>query len=317
MNEQLLLLDQAVQREKQERAARELYEQEQRLRAVLLGSSYSQSPLAEEERVRIPVKKKGGGGSSFCFCGGSSKKHIDGLLAQRASSLGVICCHPWGPVGGSMYDPNVVYVLNSFKSCTTLRFNFRSGIDFGITAANDLRDAIDYMLSAIESPPQRVLLVGYSYGSLVVADVAPEHDQVVAFAMLMPPLGVKSFLMGPPLLREDPTERARASPKPKLMVIGTHDQFCTRERFERWANTLQQPARSVVMQGPLVEERGCGGCGHDHDHGHGESLVERRQPVDHFNAFPFLEETFAPWVQLAFGCPLEELGDSDGYAKQV
>lgn len=202
-----------------------------------------------------------------------------------------------------MFDLNVVFTAYAFRACTTLRFNFRSGMDCGITAAEDLRAACDFMLSLDDAPPERLVLLGYSYGSLVVADVAPQLDAVVAFGLLMPPLGVRALLFGLPF-RRDPAERARASTKPKLAVIGTHDQFCSPRRFDAWAQSLNEPAEVCVLQGPQYHESCCGGA---HQH-------VRQRPVDHFNGFELLEpQGFRPWVKAVFGCQLEDLDKCDGH----
>ena len=49
-------------------------------------------------------------------------------LRRGANDLGVVCLHPWGPLGGSRDDPHVLTAANFFagKGCHTCRVDFRS-----------------------------------------------------------------------------------------------------------------------------------------------------------------------------------------------
>ena len=38
-----------------------------------------------------------------------------GALRRGANDLGVVCLHPWGPLGGSRDDPHVLTVANTCK----------------------------------------------------------------------------------------------------------------------------------------------------------------------------------------------------------
>ena len=170
----LAKLDALVQAEKLERQQREaetvrqeaVFAQENKAR-MLYAVLRSQGAIDGEDRVLIPVPA---GLCGRLFAGGRCK----GMLAARGTSLGVIVCHPWGPLGGSMHDMHILTIVQAFQAVTTLRFNFRTGLDCGYGACADLRAACDYLLHAIDDPPERLLLVGYSYGSLVVAETAPD-----------------------------------------------------------------------------------------------------------------------------------------------
>ena len=268
----LAKLDALVQAEKLERQQREaetvrqeaVFAQENKAR-MLYAVLRSQGAIDGEDRVLIPVPA---GLCGRLFAGGRCK----GMLAARGTSLGVIVCHPWGPLGGSMHDMHILTIVQAFQAVTTLRFNFRTGLDCGYGACADLRAACDYLLHAIDDPPERLLLVGYSYGSLVVAETAPDIEACSAFAMLAPPLGVMKPLFG----ARRPDVAAARSRKPKLALLGTHDQFCTKERFNEWASTLAQPAAADIVYGREVVHSSCCGdqkCDSNH----------RRQLVHHFN----------------------------------
>ena len=51
---------------------------------------------------------------------------------------------------------------------------------------------------------------------------------------------------------------AQSSSKPKLCLVGSHDQFCTQQQFARFVDGLHEPATAKVATGPLVAD----GCGH-------------------------------------------------------
>lgn len=226
---------------------------------------------------------------------------VHGLLADRSTGLAAVVCHPWGPLGGCLNDPCVSTVVSMLGGVglTTLRLNFRSwsSIGRGNAPAEDVRGACAFLRS-LEAPPRKIVLIGYSYGSLVVADVADAIDDVAAFAMLAPPLGAASALF----LYRDVTSRAAASSKPKLAIIGDADQFCTRRRFEAFAATLREPRDSHVLSDPSAPAACCDtGCGHDH-----------RPVIHHFNLHPHLELVLAPWLAATFGMPFAKLAASSG-----
>ena len=52
---------------------------------------------------------------------------------RNGGRVGVVCLHPWGPLGGSLDDPHVVLVARMFgeAGCATARVQFRSGIGWG------------------------------------------------------------------------------------------------------------------------------------------------------------------------------------------
>lgn len=223
---------------------------------------------------------------------------VSGMLADRSTPLAAVICHPWGPMGGSMYDTHVCEMaglLGVEGSITTLRFNFRYGIGRGRSSEADIRGACA-LLQTLDPPPRGILLCGYSYGACVVADAAPKIDAVKAFAMISPPLGPALLLFG----GRDPMAEARGSPKPKLMIVGDRDQFCSTQRFAICARTLAEPKRCNVVT--TDEVTACGdGCGHSHNVG-----------VDHFSMFKRLADSLVPWVEETFGLPLASLGKSTG-----
>ena len=291
-------LERLVAEEKQQRDAalaeqqRQAEEEAQRRRLIAINTAcYLKRPLDGEERVSIPVRN---GGSC---CG----NHTPGLLGDRGTNVAVVICHPWGPLGGSMYDFNVAVLVDLFvrgAGITTLRFAFRTGLDFGYSSAADLVAACDYLLNYAPTPPEKLILVGYSYGSLVVADVAPSLPACCAFCLVAPPLGTLVPLFGP---RGDITAAAQRSDKAKLAVVGDRDAFCRVARFEDWASELAEPAESKVMTGPEFYQDCQSGCSH-----------LRRQPINHHNVYQVVHLHLVPWLERVFGCPMSKLSEATG-----
>lgn len=223
-----------------------------------------------EAEVAIPLRRGG---------------QCRGLCAERGTQLAVVACHPWGPLGGSMWDVVVEEVIELFgqgAGLTTLRFNFRSGIGSGAGSADDLRGACAYLLQ-LARPPERLLLVGYSYGSLVVAGVAEDVPEVVAFACISPPLYYAWALFAcneRALLRR--AAQARAA---KLVLIGERDNFCSVRDFSAFAERLSPPKVAVVLKGA----------------------------VDHFNIYRCVQHELSSWACATFGVSrLSQLAASSG-----
>ena len=193
--------------------------------------------VAEEVKVTFAPRSEAGVETTCCG-------QCSGLLADRSTQLAAVICHPWGPLGGSMTDVTVSEITREFETAgiSTLRINFRTGIGRGHSAAEDVRGACA-LLSSLDVPPRRILLVGYSYGSMVVADVADSIAMVAAFAIVAPPLGAA----GPLFFGRDVMRSAQQSTKPKLALIGNADQFCTERRFTVFARQMSAPAQSYVV----------------------------------------------------------------------
>lgn len=287
-----------AQQEAHAHAEREFAAQEAKRATLrrLHGVCLSKNGAEGEVAVRIPVA---GGPCRARWC--------DGLLADRSSSVAVLVCHPWGPLGGSMNDLNVVALCDTLGrrgGLTTLRFNFRSGLGRGHAAADDVRAAWDYLRS-LDSPPSKLLLVGYSYGACVAADAAPGLVGALAgLVMVAPPIGASLFWL---FLGRDVLSRCQAAlyATPKLLLIGSDDQFCSQERFVEFARGCRGPTTWQVVHGEPAS-CGKGGCG--------EGGCHTNSRVDHFSLHRYFDEHLEHFVAATYGCELESLGASDGVA---
>lgn len=191
----------------------------------------------EEEDVKIPVEGR----------------WLEARVCAQQSPVVVIALHPWGPLGGCMDDPHVQAVCRTFgkAGCSTVRFDFRSGIGSG---SSSVRDVVAVASRFVE-PQERdgplatqVLIVGYSYGSMIGAAAAAVIPQCVGFAVLAPPLdyGWALYLLNGSALR---ARAAESAGRPKLLMVGSEDQFCSEASFQAFAEELPEPKKVVVLPG--------------------------------------------------------------------
>ena len=144
----------------------------------------------------------------------------------------VVVCHPHPVYGGTM-DNKVVY--RSAKAAAeigfaALRFNFRGvgqstgQYDQGIGEKEDATAAIDWLEKKYPNLP--LALMGYSFGAWVGLQVGCSDPRVTAMVALAPPLNLYDFEF---LIRNS---------KPTLCIVGTRDEFCSRENIDQLERKL-------------------------------------------------------------------------------
>lgn len=179
----------------------------------------------------------------------------EGRISDQHSSLAVVVTHPWGPLGGN-YHNNVVAAVAAFfsqqLSITTVRFNFTgSQIGFGTAQVRQVVHICQQLL--LDHPNiRKILLVGYSYGSLITtsasADAALPPELILGTISIAPPFGVQHWLL---LFQSSyHTRRAAAAVhQPRLFLIGNQDNFTTVETFQQ---TIQRDYGGGTEEGSLV-----------------------------------------------------------------
>jgi len=213
-----------------------------------------------ERQLEIPV-------------GGSS---VSALVAVQSSPVVVIATHPWGILGGSMYDPHPTSVCDVFRlaGCSTVRFNFRGGVNRGLSSMADVKAVAAYFTQRQGGNPPlatQVLVVGYSYGSIIAAAAATEIPQCIGYGVICPPLHYSWALYlfnGSHLLRR----AADSAGLPKLLMLGTEDVFCSVDTFNEFAESLPDPKTPVIKEGE-----------------------------EHFTMYHHLPEALERWVVSSFG----------------
>lgn len=122
-----------------------------------------------------------------------------------------------------------------------LRFNFR-GVGHsegehagGIGEREDARAALDYLTGRFPQLP--VLMMGFSFGSVVALFVGAADQRVNSLAGIGLPIDSSDFSF----LRE--------VQKPKLIVQGTQDRFGSRDRVAQLFSSLKEPKRLRLVEG--------------------------------------------------------------------
>jgi len=184
-------------------------------------------------------------------------------VVNHDSSLGVILCHPWGPLGGNMDNYIILYLAHFFKKLriTTLRLNFAgSQIGRGNYQVKQVIEAANVLLSGDYDcpcnreeegndvsimPPSCLLLVGYSYGSLITASATASISHCIGCISISPPIGVMRFL-----LMFNHKYHAKQAKKrldlPRLCIMGDKDNFTSISTIEK--ELLSYPKESTTLE---------------------------------------------------------------------
>jgi uncharacterized protein len=175
---------------------------------------------------------------SFLITGESVQ--LEAMLRQpkEAPRGAVVVCHPHPVYGGTM-DNRIVYRAAKAAAeagFAALRFNFRGvgqsagQFDQGIGEMEDAATAIRWIENKYPALP--LALIGYSFGAWVGLQVGHQTPGVKALVGLAPPLDLYNF------------EFLSGNPKPSLYIIGTRDEFCSKENIDRLERRL--PAASTL-----------------------------------------------------------------------
>jgi len=160
---------------------------------------------------------------------------LEGALRDGDGALAAVVLHPHPQYGGDMSNHVVTAACDALASlgASTLRFNFRGtgrsegSFDSGRGEASDARSAAAMLRAANASA--KLLLVGYSFGASVAANVAGDV-RPDALALISPPVGMRAL---PPL--DDSL--------PALIAAGDRDQVAPVDAIR----ALEAPGRTIVI----------------------------------------------------------------------
>jgi uncharacterized protein len=107
--------------------------------------------------------------------------------------------------------------------------------DRGRGEREDVRCALDYL--AREFPGLPLVLAGFSFGAWVALRVGTEDARVTRLIGIGIPVNDSDF------------SYLRGSTKAKLFVVGTEDQYASREQVETLVDSLPEPKRLVLVPG--------------------------------------------------------------------
>merc|ERR1719393_986484 len=134
-------------------------------------------------------------------------------------------------MGGSMHDPHPQTTCRLFAQagCSTVRFNFRSGINRGLSSVEDFKAVAAWFTQprdGKEPLASQVLIVGYSYSAVIAAAAAAEIPESIGYVSNAPCISVAwaVYLFNYQRLR---AMAADSHGKPKLVIHPNQDVFCT------------------------------------------------------------------------------------------
>ncbi|EGC40249.1 hypothetical protein DICPUDRAFT_25367 [Dictyostelium purpureum] len=205
----------------------------------VLKVKFIKSDSVERRGVFIPVEEN------------KKTYKLEGLLSYVKSEkrtqppefckdLAIVLTHPHPMLGGSFRNNVVLGVADYFTTylqIPTLCFNFRgvsksegSGSWFGGSERLDTLAAVNYLLSLNNDVPtiKKVLIVGYSYGSVIGSSIADEHPDILGFSAISYPFGPLTLMLLGSLL-----PHASNSLKPKYFLIGDSDNFTSVSTFKK------------------------------------------------------------------------------------
>jgi alpha/beta superfamily hydrolase len=172
------------------------------------------------------------------------------------SPTAVIVTHPWGPLGGNMNNNVVMAVAQYFQrlGVTTTRFDF-CGIQLGSgnRQVDQVKEVANVLLSGkflssseTKVLPTRILLVGYSYGSIICASATASIPQCIGMVWIAPPLGVRHWLYL--FSGNSHLDQARQRTNlPQLMIMGSNDNFTSEDTFHSIVKTMPEESTTAAV----------------------------------------------------------------------
>jgi len=131
----------------------------------------------------------------------------------------------------------------SQRSVAAFRFNFRgvgrSEGEFGggIAEQEDVKSALDFLLSTPYIDTERIGLVGYSFGASVALPVALKDERASLLALVSPALSYSGW------------EQLKGYHKAKFLIVGDADFVIPLERFQQRIKNVPDPKQYQVVSG--------------------------------------------------------------------
>lgn len=166
--------------------------------------------------------------------------HLEADVATASSDVavrgGVVVAHPHPLHGGRRFDAVVSALFEHLPSrgFHTVRFDFRGvghsegEFDGGDGERLDVAAAVDFLDRLVDE----IWVVGYSFGAAVGLSVI--EPRVAGWVAVAPPLAADARVL------------SAGDPRPKLVVVPRHDQFCPPERLESAVVTWTRVDTTVV-----------------------------------------------------------------------
>lgn len=163
-----------------------------------------------------------------------------------------VCLHPWAWLGGRMEDPVLQTIVSPLhaQGYDVLRYNSR-GVGqstgrsswTGKSEAQDLQELIQWAVMSMSSV-RSLVLVGYSYGSLIVSLHPVLPDTRTSHVLLSYPLSPRHWLTAfHGRHYTNALNTLLSDPRADVLVVyGDADNFTSVEEYDAWADGLSQQA---------------------------------------------------------------------------
>lgn len=170
--------------------------------------------------------------------------HVPGGSSATRRPAAVVC-HPHSLMGGSMENGIIVAVCRALaaRGIVALRFNFRGvgrsegAFDGGRGEMEDVAGAVDLLEAEEVVDPQRLAVVGYSFGAEVGMRHAARDPRLKRIAAIAPVQEVYGW-----------TGMA-ADPRPKLFIVGENDPWAPADALQVYVARLAPPKALHVLPG--------------------------------------------------------------------
>ena len=172
---------------------------------------------------------------------------------DKSAKYCAIVCHPFGPLGGSMFDNNVAVLFRLFsvkKDFMAVRFNFRGvGNSSGSTSRNSQAEMQD-LLAVVAytktiSTDLKYIIVGYSYGAVVAGLALTSIENILLFISVSYPYSVLFALtFGNSWSAIEGVNKSTCN---KLMIMGESDLYIMphKSEYTNWAKSI---GKSILVE---------------------------------------------------------------------
>lgn len=155
------------------------------------------------------------------------------------TSIGIILCHPHPLFYGTMDDHVIDSLFHAFikVEIPVLKFNFRGvnnskgTFENGLGEKKDVLSVIDFFKKSTNT--HKIILVGYSFGSLIAFSVLGENESIAGFVGISHPFGLMKPEKRKEFSLDESLFKLKSSPIiiPKLFIIGDQDEFTPIKEF--------------------------------------------------------------------------------------
>ncbi len=184
-------------------------------------------------------------GARMTFLIESGKVQLEAHLREPENPPrgAVVVCHPHPVYGGTM-DNRIVYRAAKAAAAAgyaALRINFRGvgrstgSFDQGLGEKDDVAGAICWITGRYPDLP--LALMGYSFGAWVALQVGYSDPRVAAMVGIAPPLDLYAM------------DFLNQNHKPSLFIVGTQDEFCSRESIRQLQLHLPAASSLQILEG--------------------------------------------------------------------